>query len=428
MSGTPKYCQAELDRQRRERLERERRRQGEEEARRRREAEDRERRRRLEELRAALIAEVGSTRDRISSRSDALYAADVNVLGQRCDKLVVAIRGEQSEKRLRSQEPEIRAIFADLSEAMARKRREDAERKRLAELERLAFQISEVDHGISEIPRADALKFDPNGSNSTREAIIQARAAIAKGDPAVAGRSVRNVEEVFKKHSKEVSRGRDEWIARRSEAVLAAQELQAHIEGLRADPMLMRWHHKAVSEFASSLVNANQAITAEEFAAPKDLLSRAKARSIQLLEEASQAQLKADQRDYIVASIAQTLKAMNFVVSPASQEHPGHPATAMVLEAATGSNKSVYVSIPFEGKIMYTVDGYPLTTETAVGGGRAATCDQAERVLTEMQQHVLEAFGVKMGEIMWEGKDPNRNLRKADELPSGTVHQARGLK
>lgn len=428
MSGTPKYCQAELDRQRRERLERERRRQAEEEARRRREAEERERRRRLEDFRTALIAEVGSARDGIISSRNELYNADANALAQRCDKLVATIRTEQNERRLRSQEPEIRTILADLSEATARKRREDAERKRLAELERLAFQLSELDRGLSEIPKTDALKFDPNGANSTREAIIRARSAIGNGDPAESGRHVRNAEAALQKHSKEVSRRRDEWIARRNEAVQAAEELQAHIEGLRADPILMRWHHQAVSELASSSRKANEAIAAEEFEKPNELLVQAKARSIRLVEEASQAQLKADQRDYIVSSIAQTLQAMNFVVSPASQEHPGHPASAIVLQAATASNKSVYVSVPFEGKIMYTVDGYALTTDAAVGGGRAATCDEAERVLTEMQQHVHEAFGVNMGEIMWEGKDPNRNLRKADELPSGTAHQMRGLK
>ena len=347
MSGTPKYCKAELDRQRRERLEQERRRQAEEEAQRRRLAEERERQRRLEELRTGLVAEGNEALQAVKSRRTEVHSQDAVALEARCEKLITAIRAADTEKQLRAREGEIRLLARDLSDAAARKRRDDAEKKRLAELDHQRFLLQEVERRLSEIPLSEATKFDPQGGESMKGAIAKARTAIAAGNPESAKRGVAQAEDALKKHAEQVSRRREEWQRHRNEAAQYVEEIRAHVEGLRADPVLTRWHHEAVSEMSSFVAKAQAALAAEQFKQPAEILTDVHARSKRLLEEANQAQLKADQRDYIVKSIAQTLEAMHFQVSPVSPEHAGHPASAMLLQAATGSNKNIYVSVPF---------------------------------------------------------------------------------
>lgn len=56
---------------------------------------------------------------------------------------------------------------------------------------------------------------------------------------------------------------------------------------------------------------------------------------------------------------------------------------------------------------------------TTVDGNTAAVCDEAEQVLTEMHEALEDKFGVKMSEVLWEGKAPKRILRQANPLPKG---------
>jgi hypothetical protein len=270
------------------------------------------------------------------------------------------------------------------------------------------------------------MKFDAPGAAAAKQAIAGARSAIATGNPESAQGPLAQAEEALGTHLNTVAQHRGEWQRRQADAEQATSELVALVEGLKADPVLVRWHGHSLSQLEANINEAHDAIAREQFDQPSAILSSAQTKAKAMVHQANEAQIKADQRDYIVQSIAQTLQAMNFTVSPIWQEHPGHPASAVILQAATGSNKSIYVSVPLEGRIMYSVNGYPMTTETAVGGGKAAVCDEAERVLVEMQQNLEAVFGVKMDEVWWEGKDPTRALRKADELPTSSSHQTKG--
>ena len=97
----------------------------------------------------------------------------------------------------------------------------------------------------------------------------------------------------------------------------------------------------------------------------------------------------------------------------------------MVFQASSGSGKSVLVSVPVEGEVWYEVDGYTKTTSAGISGDVTLACDEGERVLQEMHTRLDEEFNVEMSEIWWEGKDPNRNLRRADVLPVSS-HSSQG--
>jgi hypothetical protein len=230
----------------------------------------------------------------------------------------------------------------------------------------------------------------------------------------------RRAEAEERRRRMEAARLRAEWDQQRRKAEEDIGLLTAHIEGLHADPVLERWHAKGVAALAARVTEAKEDTTKERFARPAEILAEVRQVSERLIAEANAAQLKADQRDYIASSIVETLKAMNFFVTPVAPEHANHPATAMLIHAVTSANQSVHVSVPVEGQLMYTVDGYPMTTEAVTGGGRAGVCDQAKAVLDDMQSRLQEAFGVRTGEIWWESKNPNRTIGGATELPKST--------
>ncbi len=196
-------------------------------------------------------------------------------------------------------------------------------------------------------------------------------------------------------------------------------EIQEIIAGLKADPVVMRWHSNSVSELEQELEQANQALESDQFDIPSQILAQSKEKETRIIKEANAAQLKADIRDKITQSMVATFQEMGLNILSVKEEHPGHPATAKVFRAVA-AGKAISVSVPVEGEVWYDVDGYQKATEASIDGNAVATCDEAEQVLTEMRSVIQSKYGVEVGEIMWENKDPNRNTRTAKDLPSST--------
>jgi hypothetical protein len=195
----------------------------------------------------------------------------------------------------------------------------------------------------------------------------------------------------------------------------ALAQCEAVLAGLRADPTLMRWHTAAVDALEETFRSRSAAgAQASDVSA---LATEMKEQAAELVSAANKAQIKADQRDYVAGSIAAVLRNMGFIVTGPTPEYTDHPASAVFVTGASPSGKAVIVSVPIEGQIWYNVEGYVKTVESQVGGGTAAVCDEAEQVILDMHDALEAEFSLKMGELTWEGKDPNRVLRQAKSTP-----------
>jgi len=190
-------------------------------------------------------------------------------------------------------------------------------------------------------------------------------------------------------------------------------DLDARLAGLRADDLVMRWCPNEVAAAAAELqrlrTDSQSATSADAVLEQLSGLPR-KARDAEEVEE---------RRRYIASGIAESMREMGFVVSEPSLEYPGVAQSALLFEGVRASGAQVAVSVPVEGDVWYAVNGYPMRLEAATGGGEAATCDEAEREITAMHEVLKERFGVQMGPIGWQGKDPARLVRYADDLPTG---------
>lgn len=426
MSTNPKKSAAVIEQERQYKLKLERQRQAEEEAKRRAAAAEQARRQRLEALRNQSIAQTQAVTTQVQQQQSSLYSQDSAELQKRCQKLLDILRSSQTESQIQNAVQEIPRIEQDLNQAVSRKRRDDEEKKRKAELEKQEFELQEIERQVSQISPAHATKFDSSGRAALQQAIEIVKSAIARGKPETVRAPLANAIETVQRHANLVAQRLADWLQRQAEAQQALGELRDMIAGLKADVVVMRWHGLSVAELETQAQTAVQAVTAEQFELPGNILAAAKTREQQIVNEANAEQIQADQRDYIAKSIAQTLQDMGFIVSAPEAEYSDHPKTAIILKAATASGKGISVSVPVDGEVWYSVDGYPKSTQAAVGGGNAAVCDEAEQVLTEMHSALESEFGVKMSAISWEGKDPDRELRKADELPNSDSQQSRG--
>ncbi|MCT7973427.1 hypothetical protein [Laspinema olomoucense] len=415
MSGSPKYSQAQLERERRERLERERCQRAAEEARRRQEAEAREKQRRLEARRQQVQQQVETLKRELSQQQPHLYPEAAQILQQQLQEQQQTLAKATSEASLGEVSRQFDRLQTDLKRHLAQKRRDDEAKKRQAELERQQFALGELQRQLIEIP--DGTKFAPQSEAELAEKLANIKQLLQSGDPARVRHPLQSAEQALEQYRQQVAECRAEWHRRQGEAQENLGSLQALIAGLQADPVVMRWQSAAVAQLAQQSQTAEQAISSEQFEAIAPLLSTCQQQSQSLIDAANAAQLQADQRDYIADSIAQSLESLGFGIIYRQPEHPDNPASAVILGAASHGGKGISVSIPTEGEVFYDVEGYSKQTTTAVGGGSAAVCDEAESVISEMHDRLQAEFGVEMGELQWQGKDPNRHLRQADSLP-----------
>jgi hypothetical protein len=196
---------------------------------------------------------------------------------------------------------------------------------------------------------------------------------------------------------------------------------EEELAGLRADATAQRWAASQIEELATRLASWRSALAKGDSAqVTSAALAGFRQDSAALLERVNAAQFKADQRDYIARSIGDTLSEMGFLVTELQPEHADHPASAVRFQAVNAVGQGIGISVPVEGEVWYDISGFPLSTETTVGGGSAAVCDSAQAVLEEMHDVLNESFGVRAGELQWEGKDPDRHLRAVQQLPRTT--------
>jgi hypothetical protein len=424
-SDSHKQAQARLARENQEKIERERQRQAAEEARIRAAAAERERLQRLENLRNQSIAQTQATITKIQQKSPEIYPQDSSELTKRAQSLINHLGGVATESQLQNTIQELPKIEQELDRAISRKRRDDEEKKRKAELEKQQFELEELERQISQIPQTDAIKFDRAGYTAAQTALKALSSAIASGNPQAVRSPLNTATQAVEQHIASVARNRAQWEQQKAAAEQALGELEDLIIGLRADPVALRWQTDLVNELATQLQTGIAAIEAEQFDKPALILAAAKTQETEIIATANAAQIQADQRDYIAKSIAETLAEMGFFVNEPQLEDSRYPNAALILKAATNSGKGISISVPVEGEVWYNVDGYSKTTEAAVGGGTAAVCDEAEKVLTEMHDRLGAEFGIKMSKLTWEGKDPDRELQKADKRPDDNQQQKR---
>ena len=393
---------------------------------------------RLEAEEASLAASLNASRAGFTPVSESVQTllaqqkvnvlpADHSALCKRVTAADNAMTSARTHVALQEAVQELGRIQSDIARACRRKEAEDertgkspgmsALRARYENLKQAAGSLFDSPEG----PRGPA-----GAAASVKSALAAAGGALQTNNEAMIAANIARLDSAVLSYEdilRELTEKKEHQVALIKQLTT---EATAIIAGLRADPVVMRWHAATVNTLETSLVNVESTARTEPQAGIK-AIENARETAAEIVKEANAAQIKADQRDYIAQSISSTLTDMGFTVAEPVEEHPGHPATASIVHAASSSGKAIAVSVPVEGQIWYNVEGYAKTVDAAVGGGDAAVCDEAQEVIEQMHDALEQEFHLQMGELKWEGKDPKRKLRAAKSLPKNGS-SSRGLK
>ncbi|HEY9702113.1 MAG TPA: hypothetical protein V6C58_06690, partial [Allocoleopsis sp.] len=279
--------------------------------------------------------------------------------------------------------------------------------------------LEALERRLNQLSEFSKSKFDLTGFKAVKTAIAEVKNLISQGNPDAVRQFLKNTSHEVEKHITTVLEKQEIFQAQKAKAEENLGQIEIIIKGLEADPVVMSWQKAEIAKLQQYQQTGERAIASENFAETEAILKTVENMSKEIVKTANEAQLKADQRDYIAHSIIESLEEMGFTITYNQAEYPEHPASATIISAATNSGKGISVSIPVEGEVFYDVEGYSKQTVASVGGS-AAICDEAEEIIGEMHQVLEEKFGVKMGELNWEGKDPQRQLRKADSMPDSS--------
>jgi hypothetical protein len=199
---------------------------------------------------------------------------------------------------------------------------------------------------------------------------------------------------------------------RHSLVLRLAGALRVRIDGIVADEVTMAWSQPEVEAVQNEIAAIEQAQDPEAVAvALHERLDAA-------LAHAQVRQLAEEKRAYIVAALQDGLRQQGFQVGEAvlvGDSEVGEVA----FRAVRADRRWVDVNVPLEGHVFYEVDGIDRITERGADGLSYTSCDETEARLEALHADLADRFGVKAGELFWESKDPNRERRNANALPSG---------
>ena len=311
-----------------------------------------------------------------------------------------------------------------LNEALGRARVEDTQ-ERQTQQDIFQTRLAGMQARLESLTAAVDTTVEEEALQEARENIAQAQRSSTGSDPTLADYHARLANKAIDRLEHHVEQDARRQLARRQTAEMQLLQFESVLAGLQADPTVMRWLAASVAEMQLRAEALRQRLADNDYTEFEVLGVEAGRLEREIVDRANEAQIKADQRDYIARGIRDSLAEMGFVVSEITREVPSHPASAVAFSAVNEVGRGISVSVPVDGEVFYDVDGYHKSTVSKVGGGTAAVCDSAQQVLEEMHDMLEDSFHVKMGELMWEGKDPDRILRQADELPHSGIESDR---
>lgn len=220
----------------------------------------------------------------------------------------------------------------------------------------------------------------------------------------------------------------EERARRRADVEKRLEPVLVRVSSLQADPIVMTWCKAQVEAQSLALKQAQQALAQDDFERAGAACDAVPA-ALEALEAQAQArQTREEQRGLIVNGMKTVLERQGFQVGAPVLSRPGDFESEVVFRAVRPDNRSIAIAVPAEGNVSYEIDGWSKRHEQAKNGSPVTTCDDAEARLKAMGDQLESEFGIEVGEIMWDGKDPDRVQKGAKSLPGSgpAAQQSRG--
>ena len=426
MSDSPKYCSARLREAQERKLREKRERQAAKELARRKAEEERRGSTRLEQGRKAAKKAFAEVQADLAAflKTDTvrfIQTEHVDALRTRLRELEVVINETILEDRARATIADLQTIRENLRLLTAQANTA----KLCADLAAEEADVTKLEHQVAALDRARSEKLDRTGFEELTGLLANARSSLQRQDLPQVRRDAATAGQKLVKHQAEVGRQYAAWQAAKDRAEMELATAGDRIAGLRADEVIVRWASGELASLEERVERLSRLVQEERFEQVCNESSPLLEAGDAIVGHVQDLQLKEERRQYIVQGILEVMGQMGFVVQQGSPtlEHPDVPSSATTIHAVRLGGGAIAVSVPQEGEILYDVDGFPKRTETRGDGTTIRTCDEAEQEIDRMHEAMRDAFGIEMGELVWEGKEPDRVRKAAERLPESAPRE-----
>ena len=205
----------------------------------------------------------------------------------------------------------------------------------------------------------------------------------------------------------------------RIENRLVWEKVSDRIAVLKADKIIIRWVRREIEALEEKLAEITAMIEREDWAPVQAAAGTLLREADDVVQKAEAMQLVEDRRQYVIQGIREVMEKMGFIIQSGypALEYPDFPSSATIIQAARLGGGDIALSVPQQGAVWYEVNGFPGQIEEGSSGEAVYSCDQAENEIGKIHNLLKASYGIKMGELRWEGKDAYRIRKTAHDLP-----------
>lgn len=421
MSGSPKHCSVTLSDEREEQLRREREQQARLEAQRRAKEAEHRQQERLNFARSAANAAIqritGELQTAAASTAARFVAAELNEIEAARNELQQQMKAAADPAGVENLRLRCEELSRKLKQVVARGEAE-LRAENLQHEEAAAAVLRSLFEGMN---RAQSLMFDAPGNVRVRELLTQAEAAIERDALGEAKKLVKNAKSAFEAHRAKVDAGVAKHAANQLQAEQTLAAAQDTVVGLGLeDSVVARWRSDQLAELRACVARAEELLKGGQFEECRAALANVQSDARRLIEAGEAVQLQEDRRACIVEGIVKVMKSMGFDIEPDPPQLaiPNASATdTHILGLRKATQQAISVAVPREGELSYSIGGYgDHMVEVQEDGSEATVCDTAESQIHALHEQLLANFGIKTGNLWWEDQNPDRMVRKQDQM------------
>jgi len=296
----------------------------------------------------------------------------------------------------------------------------------------LAVEVEQEQAVLLQLKRQSAAgrllsqKFDPKGLHEVESLLSSIEGALKQRNLSKARSDTVRLRDCYYRHQTLVEQGQNRWNKLQEQAATALAGAQERLASLQSDEVIQRWSATELESLNRRAQSVTSCLVKEQFTLVHNESKAIIDETEKIAASAEEKQARQDQRDYVAKSIRESLVEAGFWLDePLDNQQIGQcPNSDSIIRAVRLSDRRVItVGVPLEGSLQWAVDGFPMEDVAGSDGHPARACDEAVEQIEAIKAHLSENHGVETGELIWNGKDPNRPQKAAKRLRRFTLHK-----
>ena len=331
---------------------------------------------------------------------------EIALMAGRCEKEELLRKYQVRLKLMDSQLDELRA------KALLKKKAAEAAKRNAEAKEVLTGKARDWLGWLSTLVIGEGVRFDPQGCDVLTASMDALKQSLNGGDITAINELLQKTEKQARVHQETVAGKKEVWLQNKMIAETALHELDGLMAACAIDGAVDRLKNDDWEEIVQVKTALKALLERGEFSSVIEQVDKLQIRVAKICRDVEELEAARKNRNFIVEQVQKAIQDQ-FVyieIEPQAGAEGGTKITAYNYKAS-----SVEVTVPLQGDLRFTVHGYEFVEQQSPTGA-IKSCDGAEAVIDGVRGKLSE-LGVDMGELIWDGKDPDRLSKTAKDLP-----------